>query len=66
MDAIALETLRDEMLDDCRLAREAFAKAAARFERKEEVAYEGCAHQLCRLYNAFEQMGLRVKCELRS
>ena len=49
MDAIALQTLREEMLDDCRVAREAFAKAAARFERNEEVAYEGCAHHLCRL-----------------
>jgi hypothetical protein len=60
MDAIAVQTLREEMLDDCRVAREAFAKAVVRFERREEVAYEGCAHQLCRLYNAIEQMGLRV------
>lgn len=41
-------------------AREALDKAQLRFERREEVAYEGCAHQLCQLYNAFEQMGLRV------
>jgi len=60
MDGIALQTLRDEMLDDGRVIREAFDKARARFERREEVAYEGCAHQLCRLYNAFEQMSLRV------
>jgi HepT-like protein len=60
VDAIALQTLREEMREDCRVAREALAKAAARLERKEEVAYEGCAHHLCRFYNAFEQMGLRV------
>ncbi|HEV2207694.1 MAG TPA: hypothetical protein VG167_02910 [Verrucomicrobiae bacterium] len=60
MDAIALQTLRGEMLDDCRVIRDAAEKAASRLARKEEVAYEGCAHQLCRLYNAFEQMGLRV------
>jgi hypothetical protein len=60
MDNIALQTLREEMRDDCRVVREALDKAVARFERGEEVAYEGCAHQLCRLYNAFEQMALRV------
>jgi hypothetical protein len=38
MDHIALQTLRGEMLDDCRVAREAFEKAASRFERQEEVA----------------------------
>ena len=48
------------MLDDCRVALEAYQKAVVRFERKEEVAYEGCAHQLCRMYNAIEQMGLRL------
>lgn len=60
MDAIGLQTLRDEMRDDCRVVRDALGKAQARFARSEEVAYEGCAHQLCRLYNAIEQMGLRV------
>lgn len=60
MDAIALQTLREEMLDDCRVALEACDKARVRFERKDEVAYEACAHQLCRLYNAFEQICLRV------
>jgi HepT-like protein len=60
MDRLALQTLRDEMLDDGRVLREALQKAAARFDRREEIAYEGCAHHLCRFYNAFEQMGLRV------
>jgi HepT-like protein len=60
MDELALQTLRGEMLDDCRVVQDAFRKAAVRFDRKEEVAYEGCAHQLCRLFNAFEQMCLRV------
>lgn len=60
MDGIALQTLRDEMLDDSRVIREAFHKASIRLERRDEIACEGCAHHLCRLYNAFEQMGLRV------
>jgi hypothetical protein len=60
MDGIALQTLRDEMLDDGRVIQEAFRKALLRFDRHEEIAYEGCAHQLCRFYNAFEQMSLRV------
>jgi hypothetical protein len=60
MDNLALQTLRDELLDDCRVTLDAFGKAAGRFERREEVAYEGCAHHLCRMYNAFEQMCLRV------
>lgn len=60
MDSIALQTLRDEMLDDCRVALDAFDKALQRFELRQEIAYEGCAHQLSRMYNAIEQMGLRV------
>lgn len=60
MDSIELQTLRSEMLEDCRIAGDAFEKAADRFARQEEVAYEACAHQLCRMYNAIEQMGLRV------
>jgi len=56
MDDIALQTLLEEMRDDCRVVLDAFNKAVARFERGDEVAYESCAHQLCRLYNAFEQM----------
>ena len=60
MDHVALQTLREEMLEDCRIAVDAFNKAAARFERHEEVAFEGCAHHLCRMYNVVEQMALRV------
>ena len=40
MDDIALQTLRDEMRDDCRVVRDALDKAQARFARGEEVAYE--------------------------
>src|SRR5438045_839672 len=60
MDSVAIQTLRSEMLEDCRVAVEACQKAAARLERKEEAAYEGCGHQLCRMYNSLEQMLLRV------
>ena len=60
MDDIALQTLREEMRDDCRVVLDAFHKALLRFERGDEVAYESCAHQLCRLYNAFEQLALRL------
>jgi hypothetical protein len=60
MDRIALETLRQELLDDSKIVLDAFSKAGKRIALKSEVGYEGCAHHLCRLYNAIEQMGLRV------
>jgi len=60
MDRIGLQTLKAEMLADSRIMRDAYTKATQRFARAEEVAYEDCAHQLCRLYNAFEQAGLRL------
>lgn len=60
MDDVALQTLRGEMLDDCRVAKDAFAKANDRFSRGDEVGYEGCAHHLGRMFNAFEQMALRI------
>ena len=60
MDAIALQTLLDEMREDYRLVSAAYQQAEARFERHDPIADEACAFQLCRLYNAFEQMGLRI------
>ncbi|MDQ2867391.1 MAG: hypothetical protein M3R59_03110 [Verrucomicrobiota bacterium] len=60
MDEIALQTLREEMLDDARVATGAYAKARDRFTLGTEVGYEACAHHLSRMFNAFEQMGLRV------
>jgi hypothetical protein len=48
------------MRNDARIVSDAFQKAIARFERNDEVGYESCAHQLSRLYNAFEQAGLCV------
>ena len=60
MDSVALRTLHEEMRNDCRMVSDAFQKALARFERGDDVGYESCAHQLSRLYNAFEQTGLRV------
>lgn len=60
LDDIALQTLHDEMRDDSRVIMDAFAKATERFARGDEMALEACAHQLCRLYNVFEQMSLRV------
>jgi len=60
MDGVALQTLRSEMLDDARVIGDAYEKAVERFKRNEAVGFEACAHQLCRLYNAVEQTGLRV------
>lgn len=60
MDEIALHTLGREMLDDCRVASDAYAKARDRFARGDEVGYEACAHHLSRMFNGIEQMGLRV------
>ena len=60
MDAVGLQTLHAEMMDDCRVVRDAFGKATDRFNRKDEIAYEACAHQLGRMYNAVEQLALRI------
>jgi hypothetical protein len=60
MDRLELQTFRDELRNDCRVALEAFQKARARFERNEQIAFEACGHQLAQMYNAIEQMGLRV------
>jgi hypothetical protein len=60
MDRIALETLRQELLNDSKIVLDAFSKAGRRMALDSEVGYEGCAHHLCRLYNAVEQMCLRV------
>ncbi len=60
MDAVSLQTLRDELREDCRVALDALQKSHERFARKEQIAYEASAHQLCRMYNAIEQMSLRV------
>ncbi len=60
MDRVGLRTLRDEMRDDDRIIQDAYRKAALRLTRKDEIAYEACAPQLCRLYNSFEQASLRL------
>jgi len=60
MDRLELQTLRGELLNDCRVAAEAFHKAVERFQRQDEIGREACAHQLSRMYNVLEQMGLRV------
>lgn len=60
MDRIGLQCLRAEMLADGRVMQDASAKARKRFARNDETGYEACGHQLCRLYNAFEQAGLRL------
>jgi hypothetical protein len=60
MDRIELQTLKDELVNDTRVAVDAFQKAAQRFERGDDVGYEACAHQLSRMYNVIEQTLLRV------
>ncbi|MBA3960640.1 MAG: hypothetical protein H0X40_01905 [Chthoniobacterales bacterium] len=60
MDAIGLQTLQAELQDDIRVALDASDKATERFARGDEIAREACAHQLCRLYNAIEQLALRI------
>lgn len=60
MDGIALQTISDEMLDDCRVALDACRTAEARLGCNDVIGYEGCAYHLCRMYNAIEQMRLRV------
>jgi len=48
------------MLDDVRIALDAYRKAVDRHARGDEVGYEACAHHLSRMFNAFEQMALRI------
>lgn len=60
LDSIELRTLRDEMRNDSRVIADAYAKAVERFERNDMAGNEACAHQLARMYNAFEKMGLRI------
>lgn len=60
MDAVGLATLDREMREDCRVIREAFRDACERIGHPGAIGAEACAHHLCRFYNAFEQMGLRV------
>src|SRR5579863_7635636 len=60
MDPIALQTLLGEMREDYRVVSAAYQQAETRLERHDPIAYEACAFQLCRLYNGFEQMGLRI------
>jgi hypothetical protein len=60
MDELGLQTLHDELIDDCRVATAALAIARQRLAESSASALEGCAHHLARIYNVIEQMSLRV------
>lgn len=60
MDELAIRTLRNELLEDCRVAEQALATAGLRLAEKTDSGLEGCAHHLARVYNVIEQMALRV------
>ena len=60
MDELGLNTLRSELLDDCRIVAEAASLARDRFGAGRVEQLEACAYHLARLYNVVEQMALRV------
>lgn len=63
MDSIALQTLFQEMQEDCRVALDACEKAKARYDLRQEIAYEACAHQLCRMdiRSSFRHLSLQTE-----
>lgn len=60
MDRVGLATLESEVHQDLAVMNDALAAARDRLHQPPPAGLEACAHQLCRLYNAFEQMGLRI------
>lgn len=60
MDALALNTLHDELRSDLTAAQAALVMARERFAMAQPIPLEACAHQLVRLYNIIEQTCLRI------
>ncbi|MBX3744335.1 MAG: hypothetical protein KF833_03420 [Verrucomicrobiae bacterium] len=60
MDAVELMTLQQELLRDAEVVESAAAAVGERLEGAGIAHEEAAGHQLCRLYNAIEQMALRV------
>ena len=60
MDELSLAVLQAELQADCRVIREAAGMARQRFAAGSEAELEGCAFHLSRLYNALEQLCMRI------
>lgn len=60
MDRVALIVLRVEVLADCGVIADAARLARERLATESPAGAEACAFQLARLYNAIEQLGLRI------
>ena len=60
MDRVGLATLESEIHQDLVVMKSSLTAARDRLTQPPPAGLEACAHQLCRLYNAFEQMGLRI------
>jgi hypothetical protein len=60
MDRIAIAVLRAELEADCVVVSQAARCASERFGEGRPEQLEACAFQLARLYNAVEQLGLRI------
>jgi hypothetical protein len=60
MDDIGIATLWREMREDCRIVREALRTAKERFGESSPSGFDSCGHHLCRVFNAMEQLALRV------
>ena len=60
MDHLGLIVLRAEALADCEIIADAARLAGERLGYESPAGLEGCAFQLARLYNAAEQLGMRI------
>lgn len=60
MDLLELQTLADELSEDCSVAVGAFELAARRFQESSPAGDDSAGHHVCRFYNVIEQMALRV------
>ena len=60
MDQVGLRVLQSEMQADLKVVAEAAQLARQRFGQATPAELEATAYQLARMYNALEQMGLRV------
>ena len=60
MDRVGLATLQSEVHQDLAVMNDALTAARDRLHQPPPAGLEACAPQLCRLYNAFAQMGLRI------
>lgn len=60
MDAVAIATLEAETNEDIRIVLSASSLARMRYGSATDAELEATAYQLARMYNAVEQLGVRI------